>query len=486
MYLTCVAILLTACCASAFADEPKPDLVLTGVITHAAHQTYREVPFQVPTGVTRLTVQFSYSGREQHTTIDLGIFDQERFRGWSGGNKATFTISDSDATPSYLPGPIRPGTWKLILGIPNIRPGARSEFQANVYFSHAPTAIPVNTESGWYRGDLHMHTGHSDGSCNNQSGRPVPCPVFKTAEAAVNRGLDFIAITDHNTTSHYDAIRELQPFFDHLLFISGREVTTFEGHANVYGTTQFIDFRLSSPHVPTLKSLLDRVQALHALISINHPGDPSGEACMGCGWTVPATDFGRIQAIEAVNGGDADKQISGIPFWQAQLNKGFRITAIGGSDNHHADVTDSRSSIGSPTTVIYAANLSEAAILDGIRSGRVFIDVEGTKTRFLDFSATVSSTTVNMGDPLNAPKGSIVKFSVHTLAAIGSSLELVEDGIPSPLLSDLSIKHDDDTKTFEFNSDGSRHWLRANVRSSTGSLLLVGNPIYINFPPAVK
>jgi len=76
----------------AASGEAKADLVLTGEITYADNQTYREVPFSVPEGVTRVTVQFSYSGREQRTTIDLGLFDGERFRGWSGGNKDTFTI----------------------------------------------------------------------------------------------------------------------------------------------------------------------------------------------------------------------------------------------------------------------------------------------------------------------------------------------------------------------------------------------------------
>lgn len=471
------------------ADEPQADLVLTGEITYADNQTYREVPFPVPEGVDRVTVEFSYSGREQRTTIDLGLFDGERFRGWSGGNKKTFTISETDATPSYLPGPIRPGMWKLILGIPNIRRGVRSEFQARVYFSRHNTAVPVSsfstvpvtTEQGWFRGDLHMHTGHSDGSCKNQSGRDVPCPVFKTAEAAVNRGLDFIAITDHNTISQYDAQRELQPYFDRLLLIAGREITTFQGHANVFGTMQFIDFRLGSAYVPNVNTLLEHVKALHALICLNHPRDPSGEVCMGCGWTAKDIDFNQIQAIEAINGGDSEGQSSGIPFWEMQLNRGFRLTAIGGSDNHHADVIGSLSSIGHPTTVVYAKGLSETSILDGIRSGRVFIDVEGTRNRILDFSADMGNSKIQMGEHLKASNGTIMPFSVHLTGVKGSSVEVIEDGRKVALLPDPVVMEDDVVKTFDFTCDGSRHWVRINVRGSNGSLLLLGNPVYINF-----
>src|SRR5512141_246520 len=88
------------------------DVVLKGTLTGAAHQSWRLVPFEVPAGTTRITVDFDYTTRDQRTTIDLGLLGPDGFhgpdgfRGWSGGNKRTFTISPSDATPSYLPGPI--------------------------------------------------------------------------------------------------------------------------------------------------------------------------------------------------------------------------------------------------------------------------------------------------------------------------------------------------------------------------------------------
>ena len=72
--------------------------------------------------------------------IDLGLlgpggFRNNAFRGWSGGNKNRFTVSATDATPSYVVGPIAPGRWNLLLGIPNIREKAHSEYTAKVYFS---------------------------------------------------------------------------------------------------------------------------------------------------------------------------------------------------------------------------------------------------------------------------------------------------------------------------------------------------------------
>ena len=256
--------------------EQAPAFVLHRTVTYVDRQTYIELPFEVPEGVTRVSIETSYTEREKHTTIDLGLFDGERFRGWSGGNKSSFTVSETDATPSYLPGPVRPGWWKLVLGVPGIREGVRSEFTANIYFARAGnlpgvstfSEIPLRDSPAWYRGDLHMHDAHSDGSCLSQSGKKVPCPLYKTVETAAQRGLDFIAISDHNTISQFDAMRELQPYFDHLLLLPAREITTFQGHANVFGTTEFIDFRLTSSYVPDINHLLKQVQDLHGLFSL--------------------------------------------------------------------------------------------------------------------------------------------------------------------------------------------------------------------------
>jgi hypothetical protein len=437
-----------------------------------------------------MTIESSYTERDKHTTIDLGLFDGERFRGWSGGNKNSFTLSETDATPSYLPGPIRPERWKLILGVPNIRNDVRSEYVANVYFTRATetplvstfSQTPLRNAPGWYRGDLHMHDAHSDGSCLSQSGRKVPCPLYRTVESAARRGLDFIAISDHNTISQFDAMRELEPYFDNLLLIPAREITTFQGHANVYGTTEFIDFRLTSAYVPDINQLLKRVQDLHGLFSINHPGLPSGESCMGCGWTVPNTDFSRVNAIEVVNGNSREGPNSGIPLWQDELNKGFRLTGLGGSDNHDADLPpDARSAVGRPTTVIYAQVLSEHAILDAIRAGHVFIDVEGTKDRTIEFEAKTDSSTASMGDSMNAPAGQQVRFTVRMMALQGSNLEIIQDGKSTDLIDKSASSKVEETRGFHYVSDGQRHWFRVNVRSADGSLLVVGNPIYLNF-----
>ena len=438
-------------------------LTLSGVLTGADHQTYREVPFQVPAGTTSVTVAFAYDGKDQKAVVDLGLRDPQRFRGWSGGNKAAFTLTETWATPSYLPGPLPAGRWRLILGVPNLRKGTQAHYTATITLEHDGVfhgfpGAPVNTGPGWYRGDLHLHTGHSDGSCAAQSGARVPCPVFRTLEAAVVRGLDFVAVTDHNTSSHFQALAELQPAYDRLLLIPGREVTTFQGHANIIGMTAPLDFQLGGPRAPTFARILDQAERAGALVSINHPGLPSGEACLGCGWTAPV-DFTRIQAIEAVNGGITSGPLSGIPFWEARLNAGLRITGVGGSDNHDAGLDPTKAaSVGKPTTVVYAESLSQDAILAGIRRGRVFVDVQGTRDRILDVRLAAGG-----------------QLSIRVTHAAGGHLTFSGPGAAG--LSSPDLLSVDDARTLGVQA--TKGWLRVDVTGPDGALWLLGNPVFL-------
>ena len=421
-------LVLTILASSAIAFAQQPDIVLKGTINGSQNNTYVEVPFEVPAGIERLTISFWYTGKEQRTTLDIGIQDPQRFRGWSGGNKSTFTISASDATSSYLPGAVIAGTWKLLIGVPNIRPQSVASYEADVSFLRSATRpvefseAPLHTEARWYRGDLHMHTAHSDGHCNSQSGKQVPCPLFQTLDAAVRRGLDFIAITDHNTTSQYNDLRELQPYFDRLLLIPGREITTFEGHANVYGPTAFLDFRVGSASVPDMNSLLHSVRAINGVFSINHPNAPSGEVCMGCGWQAKSGEISLVDAVEAVNGGAEEGPYSGVPFWEKQLAAGYRPTAIGGSDNHDAQLPfEKAGSVGSPTTVVYANHLSVSGILAGIKSGKVFVDLTASNDRVLDFSAQSAGRKAAMGEDLQAAQGATIELTLRVASCQAST-----------------------------------------------------------------
>ena len=473
----------------------KPDLILKGQMTGADHQTYREIPFDVPAGVNRLTIEFNYAGKSQRSVIDLGLSDPNGFRGWSGGSKARFTLSASEATPAYMAGPIVPGKWHLILGVPNMRAGVIAPYEAHIHFGHETDPEPeaayrdtvLSQVAGWYRGDLHDHSGQSDGSCESMGGKRVPCPVFVTLEAAQAHALDFIAMTEHNTLSQNHALRELQPYFDTMLLLSGREVTTFYGHANVFGISGYIPFQLGSSHLKSINDLSDFVHAKGGVISINHPTVPSGEACMGCGWQARDTDYAKIDAIEIVNGGSfhaqgdkAEGPLNGIPFWEARLNEGYHITAIGGSDSHDPKAPESRQvPVGMPRSVIYAETLSQPGLLAGIKSGRVFVDLMASGSHLVDLEAVSEKNHAVMGQNLAVSQNTHVKLKVRLVGVKGSSVEIIRNAQAMP---DRRVIAEDQTQiefdlSPEFKTSG---WVRVNVRDNTGALQLVSNPIYIS------
>jgi hypothetical protein len=466
---TIALLLCLAAPLAGAAAAPSPDVVLSGEVTYANYNTYLELPFTVPEGVSRLSVQFSYEGAEQRTTIDLGLADPHGMRGWSGGNKKSFTLSATDATPSYQPGRIDAGEWHLILGVPNIRQGVVSHYRAEISFGRREETA-LKEGYGWYRGDLHMHTAHSDGFCLSRSGRKVNCPVFRTIEAAEAAGLDFIAISDHNATTQYQDLRELQPFFDKTLLIPGRELTTFHGHANEWGVTQDVDFRHGA------NAMADQVHKLGGLFSLNHPNAPTGESCMGCGWDAPGFDFAKADAVEVVNGGGVreagdDKGLA-LAFWRSLLDKGLSPTAVGGSDNHDPDLPVTTSgSVGSPATVVYAASLSQQAILDGIKAGHVFVQVRGgDPARRVE----LTSGKAMMGDHLKAHGA--VPVTLHVVGVEGGHVEFLSDAPPA---ADHSPLKADDSLAISWRPGTGHHWLAVLVRDQNGQAVLLSNPLYV-------
>ena len=166
----------------------------------------------LPPGVQRISVatshdDFSVAGVARNV-LDLGIFgpagydlgNAAGFRGWSGGARDHFEVSSTYATPGYLPGPIEPGVWAVALGPVVLSPWGmawdvrvtleRGETGAACEPVVAPLS-PSVSGARWFRGDLHLHTVHSDGERDPD----------EMAAAARASGLDFIVSTEHNTNA---------------------------------------------------------------------------------------------------------------------------------------------------------------------------------------------------------------------------------------------------------------------------------------------
>jgi hypothetical protein len=140
---------------------------------------------------------------------------------------------------------------------------------------------------------------------------------------------------------------------------------------------------------------------------------------------------------------------------------------------------DKPGSVGRPTTVVYAEELSTPAILAAIRAGHVFIDLTGSPDRILDVTATDGTETARMGDLLDAPAGAQIAFKIEVSGLTEGSVVLLEDG---KLLQAMTIPSQAQPAMHaSWASDGHRHWFRADVVGPDQKLLLLGNPVYMNW-----
>jgi hypothetical protein len=364
-------------------EDEAPDIVLEGRFVEADRMRYVLVPFDVPSGLRQLEIRYSYSDRVDSdplvgggNTLDIGLFDPRGtetgsvgFRGWSGSHKDAFVVGEDWATPPYAAGPMPPGTWNLLLGPYKVGPRGcdyRVEIRLDpgvprVEHDLLRTDEPIRpalpaARAGWLRGDLHCHTRYSDGDS-------WPSEML---HAAVEAGLDFLGVTDHNNVAHH---AEYGPGGGRLpIVVPGVEVTTYGGHWNAWGTDRWWEFR--EPVGPAVERSMRAAADAGAFVSVNHP-KPFGPA-----WEYGTA--GAAHAVEVWNGPWTGLNSVALAFWETRLRAGQRLIAVGGSDTHllRSVDPDARHSpaLGRPTTWVEAGPQADAAaILRGLRAGRTFV-----------------------------------------------------------------------------------------------------------------
>lgn len=381
-----------------------------------AASRWPRLPFAVPDGCPGVTVELAC---DSGAVIDLGCEGPAGWRGWSGAARRTFTITADAATPGYAAGPLETGEWHVVLGLHRVpadgagyevrvstaraaRPGA----SATVPTPERPPRRELPAERGlrWLACDLHAHTVHSDGTST----------VDELAARAVTRGLDLLAVTDHNTVSHHAFLPDVARRHG-VALLPGQELTTDLGHANAFGSIPWVDFR--EPPASWARA----VTAAGGVFSVNHPlaGD--------CGWLSPVP--GDARAAEVWHSSWLLRTWNGpVAWWRAA---GAAITPLGGSDFH---ASDAGVELGTPVTWVCAPDESEAAVLDAIRAGRTAVsagidapallrvgdellvvgDVAGAEILAADGSrrpARVRQPAPDGGAVLVAPDGTVVALS---------------------------------------------------------------------------
>ncbi|NUP05825.1 MAG: PHP domain-containing protein [Polyangiaceae bacterium] len=377
----------------ALADTTIP---IDGTVTDEAPD-HVFVEFEVPAGTAEIEVR--HDDLDADDILDWGLYDPSGFRGWGGGNSEPIVVAEDAASRSYLTGPIQAGTWKVVIGKAKLVDGT-ANYHLEVVLKDAQTLAPqperepyvdpgaVVPEARWYAGDFHVHS--------RESGDAGPS-IEEIVEFARGRGLDFVELSEHNTTSQLDFMNAAQADASPLLLIPGVEYTTYDGHANGIGATRFVDHKIGLPGV-TIDAAADAFHDQGALFSINHPALDLGELCIGCAWG-HELDVSKIDAVEVATAGSSVIFYDAtIAFWEGLAAQGRRVAAVGGSDDHRAGVDEGSfgTPIGSPATMVYAEELSVAGILEGVRQARTVVKIRGPEDPMVELKKSSDGGTLSV------------------------------------------------------------------------------------------
>lgn len=434
---------------------------------------YAVVEFVVPPNTRE--IQISHTDGSDFVILDWGVWGPDGFRGWGGGNPEDAIIGVDESSRSYRAGPITPGTWQIVIGKARLdATGGRyvidvvcrddATLPVRPRAPHAPAALAAGRR--WYKGDLHVHSTESgDASAS----------LDQIAALARARGLDFVNLSEHNTDSHLGLAAAAQASHPEVLLLRGAEITTYAGHGNAVGLGAYVDHRIGFEG-RTIAQVLEDVAAQGAAFLVNHPSLELGDECIGCAWKHAATPWDRVAGLEIITGpwGVVERLFvpSAIALWDDLGGQGFRIAAIGGSDDHRAGegtgVNDSP--IGSPTTLVLADELSEAAILEGLRRGRTIVQLRGPDDPLVELRLGAAE----IGDEVDGVETAALEASVT--GGAGAFLQLWRDG---EKIAQVEVTGDAFSHRFEDRPGAAVRRYRLELITNGNQRIVVTSHLYV-------
>ena len=192
-------------------------------------------------------------------------------------------------------------------------------------------------------GDFHVHAMPGDGFL----------PVWEIQKEAARRGVDVIAITNHNHNLAMRIGERLGLLADYPLVIRGQELTARTFHMAVAGTTTVIDSGLSAAQA---------LDAIHAQGGVGIAAHPFARS-----WR-----DGDVEALRKLDGAEvAHPAVKLRPEWGPELRAFYErarrvnpdLAPIGSSDFHGGRV-------GVYCTQLTVSEASQAGVLEAIRQGR--------------------------------------------------------------------------------------------------------------------
>jgi hypothetical protein len=242
-------------------------------------------------------------------------------------------------------------------------------------------------------GDFHVHGMPGDGAL----------PVWEIQREAGRRGLDVVAITNHNDNSSLRLANGLGLVKAYPIVIPGEELTTRDFHMAAVGVTTMIDPRLPAR---------DAIAAIHAQGGVAIAAHP-----VATEWRVEDPE-----ALKALDGAEvAHPIILGGSKWDVQLREFFQrtravnpdIAPIGSTDYHMA------MPLGLCRTYLIVDEISREGVLDAIRRGRTVASGPGDRLVGADEHVNAVKAHLKPPQPSNFGRGTSTWLAFVALLSLG-------------------------------------------------------------------
>ncbi len=218
--------------------------------------------------------------------------------------------------------------------------------------------------TNWYKGNIHTHTNKSDGDADPE----VVVEWYKDHE------YDFLVLSDHNHRTILDHEVEGGP-----LMIPGEEVSAriqngaIPIHINGIGISRVVEPYQGDEIVDTIQRNVTAILDAGGIASINHPNYQ---------WAFDHTHISQVDGasmLEVYNGspvtnnGGGPGKFTGEEIWDGVLTAGKPIFGVATDDSHnYYDFAHDKLNPGKGWVVVWAEELSQGAIVDGLASGEFY------------------------------------------------------------------------------------------------------------------
>lgn len=478
------------------------------VISREADNIYEE-SFEVPHKLKTLYLDISVPEECRYMGFVIlrdenGVIRLQKLLGY-GEQKLAVGVDGVHTAIGGVPGEILPGEWKLCIGIfteyVKQRLGDRrialevvvtdeaSEITEPIgnwvwvedgSFRISPKRYDWNLiyqpEARWYKGDFHTHTRLSDGKETTEN----------AMKKAKDMEMDFYVPTEHNLVHTGWCDTE-------LCILPGIEITTDEGHFNLFGITEMPEnlFEIvknnGTPQMEQcVEATIKEANQKGWIVSLNHPFLTIWK------WKYGKTSLKDFQCVEIINDPTyqdaAPSNDEAIRFLDELWKDGHRIWGVGGSDSHNLieeryEGAKSPSIAGDPGTYVFCEGLSPKKLMEQVRKGHMCV------TRFCQIipKITAEGREYLPGEeiPVNGDEVLLTYEAKITGLSEEPDVFLVKNGEKQAAAVTESKKGSYGIAVEVALSRNAWNWVRLEVRDKDGAFLGYVNPVYCGVAESV-